>query len=76
MKTVQTKEELAVEAFTKHYREWEANPNRMNSGYEYEKTFVEMMESVSLEVLTVSTDKVPKSKNLKKNLKLDVVLLK
>jgi sugar phosphate isomerase/epimerase len=66
MKIAKTKRELALEAFAKRYDEWEANPNRMDSGYEYEKTFVEMMESLGTEVLTISTGRVPKSKNEKK----------
>lgn len=59
----------ALAAFEKHYSEWEANEIRMNNGYSYESTFVEMMRKVSTEVLQVSTGKVPKGKNAKKKSK-------
>ena len=61
--------EAALKAFEKHYSEWEANESRMNNGYAYEFTFIEMMRKVSSDVLGVSTGKVPKGKNGKKKSK-------
>lgn len=57
----------ALKIFEKYYSEWESNESRMNNGYTYEFTFVEMMKKVELEVLQVSTGHVPKGKNEKKS---------
>jgi len=59
----------ALKVFEKYYSEWEANKSRMNNGYAYESTFVEMMRKVETEVLQVSTGHVPKGKNGKKKSK-------
>jgi hypothetical protein len=59
----------ALKVFEKHYSEWEVNKSRMNNGYTYESTFVEMMRKVGTEVLQASTGKVPKGKNEKKKSK-------
>lgn len=59
----------ALKVFEKYYSEWESNEIRMNNGYSYESTFVEMMRKVAEEVLQVSTGHVPKSKNRKKKSK-------
>lgn len=59
----------ALKVFEKYYSEWEANESRMNNGYSYESTFVEMMRKVGTEILEVSTGKVPKGKNEKKKSK-------
>lgn len=59
----------AVKLFEKHYSEWEANESRMDNGYTYEATFVEMLRKVGKDVLQVSTGKIPKSKNEKKKCK-------
>ena len=45
---------------------WEKNPERMQSGYEYEKTFVEMWRGLGKEIFQQSVGKVPASKNTKK----------
>ncbi len=60
----------AQKIFEKHYSAWETNQKRMDSGYSYESTFVEMMRKVEMEVLQVSTGHVPKGKNGKKKSKL------
>ena len=57
----------AVVIFTKYYKEWESNPKRMENGYEYEKSFIEMNQKIQKETLEISTGKIPKSKNQKKN---------
>jgi hypothetical protein len=62
-------EDKAISIFKKHYKEWENNPLRMESGYDYEKTYAEMMQKVEQEVLQISVGKIPKSKNSKKKSK-------
>ena len=61
--------EVALNIFEKYYMEWESDKSRMNNGYSYESTFVEMMKKVAMEVLQASTGKVPKGKNAKKKSK-------
>jgi len=61
-----TKQE-AIAIFEKHYSEWESNPKRMESGYDYESTYAEMMKKVERAVFQNSVGEVPKSKNRKKN---------
>lgn len=60
----------AQKIFDNYYSEWESNKSRMDNGYSYESTFVEMMRKVGTEVLQVSTGYVPKGKNGKKKSKL------
>lgn len=47
--------------------QWEHNPQRMESGYEYEKTFVEMWQSLGRDVFQESVGPLAKSRNSKKN---------
>lgn len=49
--------------------EWKKNPARMQSGYSYEKTFVDMWQSLGNEVFQESIGSLPKSRNGKKNSK-------
>ena len=49
------------------YTEWEANPKRFESGYDYEQTFAEMMQVVEKEAFKISVGKVSKDRNVKKN---------
>lgn len=51
------------------YEEWEHSPNRQKSGYEYEKTFTEMWQSLGSEIFQESLGALPKDKNGKKNFK-------
>ena len=62
----------AIALFAKYLSEWEANSERMESGYKYELTYAEMMQKVEHEVLQLSVGKVPKSKNFKKNSRPDL----
>ncbi|MGB1284386.1 MAG: hypothetical protein ACPG44_07970 [Polaribacter sp.] len=71
---IMTRKEQALKVFEDNYDQWENNPTRMESGYDYESTYTEMMQKVGQEVLQVSVGKVPKSKNSKKNFKLDLEL--
>lgn len=59
----------AQKIFDKYYSEWENNNNRMENGYSYESTFIEMMRKVESEVFQVSTGHIPKGKNGKKKSK-------
>ena len=40
--------EVALNIFEKYYMEWESDKSRMNNGYSYESTFVEMMKKVAM----------------------------
>ena len=68
---MRTKEE-ALKIFEKHYEQWENNPTRMESGYNYEATYASMMQKVEQEILQVSVGKVPKGVNSKKNSRPDL----
>lgn len=65
MKTI----EQATEFFQKRYSEWLKNQQNQNNGYEYENSFVKMMQEVEQEVFQLSVGKVPKNKNIKKKSK-------
>ena len=62
----------ATAIFEKYITEWESSPQRMESGYDYESTYAEMMQKVEKEVLQLSVGEVPKDKNVKKNFKPDL----
>jgi hypothetical protein len=49
------------------YQSWESNPERLKSGYTYEKSFTEMWQSLGQEVFQASIGPVAQSKNGKKN---------
>jgi hypothetical protein len=55
--------------FEKHYNEWKCSPDRFKSGYDYEKSYREMMQAVETEVFQNSIGKMPNNKNSKKNSK-------
>jgi len=65
MKTI----EQATEFFQKHYSEWLKKQQNQNNGYEYESSFVKMMQEVEHEVFQISVGEVPKNKNIKKKSK-------
>ena len=52
-----------------YYHQWEQNPQRENSGYEYEKTFTEMWQKLGKEIFQQSIGKIPRDRNRKKNSK-------
>ncbi|QTE23315.1 hypothetical protein [Polaribacter cellanae] len=62
----------ATSLFEKYLSEWESNPKRMESGYDYESTYAEMMHKLEQEVLQLSVGEIPKDKNVKKNFRLDL----
>ena len=62
----------ATELLSKHLEEWESDPVRMESGYDYELTYAVMIKKFEKELLQLSVGNVPKSKNSKKNFKPDL----
>ena len=52
---------------SKYLEEWESDPTRMNSGYDYELSYAIMIKKFEKELLQLSVGTVPKSKNSKKN---------
>lgn len=59
------KEKMA-ERLKEFLEQWENNPSREQSGFMYEKTFVDMMREFQQEVLQASIEDIPKNKNAKK----------
>lgn len=55
--------------FEKYYNEWVASPERDKSGYDYERSYAEMMQKVEKEVFQLSIGEAPNNKNRKKNSK-------
>lgn len=62
----------ATAILANYLTQWESNPQRMESGYDYEATYAEVMQKVEQEILQLSVGKVPKDKNNKKNFKPDL----
>ncbi len=56
----------AKEKFESHLRKWIKSQAGQTDGYEYEKSFVELMRQVSQETLQLSLGEAPKSKDKKK----------
>ena len=63
------KQQDPTQIFEKYYQEWLQNPDRMKNGYDYERTFIEMMQQVEKEVFEESIGEVPENKNRKKKSK-------
>ena len=59
----------STKIFEKHYNEWINNPERLKSGYDYERTYAEMMKKVGKEIFQNSVGEIPINKNRKKNSK-------
>lgn len=59
----------AVAIFERLYSEWEKHPDRHKSGYDYERTYVEMMQKVQQSILQTSVGDVSPNKNVKKKSK-------
>jgi|GEM_PF-3263465 len=58
--------QMAIKVFEEHLSEWEADPKRMESGYNHEQTYSEAMRKVGQEVFQLSVGNVPAVKNSKK----------
>jgi hypothetical protein len=63
------KQQNPAQIFNKYYQEWLSNPDRMKNGYDYERTFIEIMQQIEKEVFQNSLGKVPENKNRKKKSK-------
>jgi len=61
--------EKATNLFRDNYTSWLNNPDRMKNGYNYEKTFIEMMQEFESVIFKESLGEVPCSRNLKKKSK-------
>ncbi|NOR88202.1 MAG: hypothetical protein GQ527_11385, partial [Bacteroidales bacterium] len=56
----------STKIFEKYYNEWISNPERLKSGYDYKKTYAEMMRKVGKEIFQNSVGEIPIDKNRKK----------
>jgi hypothetical protein len=56
----------------KYIAEWEQDPIRNESGYHYELSYATMLHKFEKDLLQLSTGKIPKSKNSKKNSRPDL----
>lgn len=60
--------ERATEILSKHLEEWESDPIRMRSGYDYELSYAVMMKKFEKELLQLSVGNVQNTTlNFKKN---------
>lgn len=64
---MKTPSSFLQEKILQRIKQWENSPERMESGYAYEKTFVEMWQSLGHEVMQQSMGELPQSRNTKKN---------
>ena len=55
--------------FADQYEQWKKSQQGQNSGYDYEKSFVEMWQQLGQEMFQQSMGKIKKSRNTKKNFK-------
>lgn len=59
--------EKATAILLKKIEEWESKPK--TDGYEYEKSFIEVMQSLNAELLQLSVGELPQDRNAKKKSK-------
>jgi len=59
--------QTVVRNFESKYRAWLLSQEGQTSAYDYEKSYVEFMRTVSFETLSETTKSVQKSRNTKKN---------
>lgn len=57
--------EQAISILLNKLSEWESKPK--TDGYEYEKSFSEVMQGLSAELFQLSVGALPKDRNLKKS---------
>jgi hypothetical protein len=50
--------------------EWKKSQENQTDGYEYERSFSEMMQNIGKQILQDSVGEIPENKNLKKTLNL------
>jgi hypothetical protein len=58
----------AFEILSKRIDEWENKPK--SDGYEYEKSFIEVMQGLNQDLLQLSVGTLPKDRNVKKKFRL------
>jgi hypothetical protein len=59
----------AIEILLQKITEWENKPK--TDGYEYEKSFIEVMRGLNEDLFQLSVGEVPKDRNSKKKSKLN-----
>lgn len=57
--------ETLTEKVMKTYFQWKTAQQQQTSGYDYEKSFVEMWQTLGKEVFQESIGEIPKDKNKK-----------
>jgi hypothetical protein len=60
-------EQTLIELIDKKIKQWKDGQQCQTDGYEYERSFDEMMQAIGREILQESVGEIPKNKNLKKN---------
>jgi hypothetical protein len=60
-------QEKAIELLLSRLSEWESKPK--GDGYEYEKSFVEVMQGLTVDLFQLSVGEVPVDRNKKKRSK-------
>lgn len=63
------RKEKALKIFETYYSQWENNEQRNQSGYDYERTYMDMMHKVQQAILQNSVGDVSPNKNIKKKSK-------
>lgn len=58
----------ATEILLKRLEEWESKPK--SDGYEYEQSFIEVMQGLNSELFQLSVGELPKDRNAKKKSRL------
>jgi hypothetical protein len=58
----------AFEILSKRIEEWDSKPK--SDGYEYEKSFIEVMQGLNTDLFQLSVGSLPKDRNEKKKYKL------
>ena len=61
--------EQATKIFQENYSKWIDNTEKNSSGYEYERSFVEIMQTIEKELFKDSLGEVSNNRNLKKKSK-------
>lgn len=64
-KAIIMNKEQATELLLKRLLEWESKPK--GDGYEYEKSFIEVMQGLNADLFQLSVGDVPKDRNEKKS---------
>ena len=63
---MEKKNQSIMEEFERMVVQWETSQQGQTSGYEYERSFVEMWQKLGSKILQNSVGKLPESRNQKK----------